>query len=124
MASKAKKTPAADPAFAALPGAAEALAAGHKLQLHSDEQSPASFVRSVSRWLPPLAIDVKTGKPIYHIADGKAPGNRENHSRASYRAYADVKYSYLNLGSFPKWVWYAAGAAAAALGLAVALRKR
>jgi hypothetical protein len=113
-----------DPAFLALPGAAAALAAGHKLQLHKDEQSPATYNRGSSKYTPPVGFNPDTGAPIYNGGHGLAPTNRENHGRNDYRAYADVKYEFTTAGVFPKWVWWTLAAGAVAMGLAIALRKK
>jgi hypothetical protein len=113
-----------DPAFLALPGAREAIAAGVTLKLHSDEQSPASFNPQSSRYLPPYGFVPTSGKPYYHVpADNVNPTDRSNHQRAAYRAYADVKYSYLHAGQWPAWVWWTIGIAAVGAGLAFALRR-
>lgn len=117
-----KKLQTIDPAFLTLPGARSVYDAGVKLKVHSDEISPATFSLTSSRWLAPIGFD-SAGRPFYHnLQSGADPYNRENHHRASYRAYADEKYSYQSAGKFPKWVWIGAAVAAAAVGLALALK--
>lgn len=88
-----------------------------------DEQSPATFDPLVSKYLPPIGVD-PNGKPIYHaVGSGQSPYDRSNHARASYRAYADVKYAYTTAGQFPWWVWASVVGGVLLLGFAIANRK-
>jgi hypothetical protein len=96
---------------------------GVQVHLKSDEQNPLTFNPTTSRYLPPIGYD-DVGKPVYHlIGEQFAPYNRANHARASYRAYADVKYAHLSAGKYPSWVWWAFGGGAALVAIALVVRK-